>query len=1302
MAFGNVVVVSPASGMGMSKESVRPAISCAWDAGVGDYDVDYTWDDDPTFANGNGNRQTRNYTTITDLFHTGVPTSDLADLTVTWYVKASVTDTDAPTTLENTSEFDYFDPADSDRFFYQYINVGKVFDEVWETYLYQLTLPVDTQPCPTIYTMTPTTVGVGETVTLGGSFGWSTQLSRAGWVADSSEPGGGDPPSNTIDDDKATLTRFDNAVPIVGDWMSWDALSAVELSGINIYVGTAADDFHPEEFKIQGSDDDVVWDDVSTGLTTRPGAAGIPVDGIAFDFDPAEYRYWRLVVTTVGTATRWHIYEVEFYETQATNPAVRLYDTAEILPGYTSMTVISSSPSQIQFTVPGGSATGYIAVTNTEGTPCPGSNMKLLNITLTEPDENAGWRAEIWDLRNSAKEIIGLPSSTIRFTKLWNGVGSGTLTIPASYSRLREICDPPNDVSTLIKVYLHDLFAYAFFAEVLSDPYQDGDQILVTLSGAGMESIAGWGTVWPKDHPTNPSTVPDWKWSLESLFPPTFADDSTGLENGGGEEGNDDKGITEGWSAKGDATHTASVLEFSEGTKSIAVTPDGFHSGIEQSMTVIPGERYKFTAKVLETTAAGNRITLGISVDDDHTIHSTNSFIYSGYVLSELENVARNGGTPGCPGGATDGLWQYTEVEVTVGAEQESITVFVQADSHSYCAVGNTLFYVDEAEVTGFGVGVDPDWTPYSGPTVFELDSALERTPGNPSLKMTGVQYDGVRRRVSAIPGDSLVLRMYADTTGDWKMAVHDASDDSFIKSVVVSGAGGVWDEWLIEDIIVPASGEMFVYFTNYLGPASTAWLADPILLSGELPTTPGDIVLTLLAGIQGRTTIDWMVATNFDADLDSGGDPWVPTAVSMNFSPGVSFLDVLNKMVGIGIEWAIVPVNYVEGGEAGYELSLFNGIQDGGGLGIGTNYTDDVESPVLVHGGDILAGSAVQKVGTNVAYVSGAEGAWSQAAGDNVVALERRESYVTNTEIANLDTLGRVADKRVSAENLSSNSASITVPLDTRWKPFLDIKIGDTILVDFGSQVPRGWNRVAAISASFGEPDSSGYVVDVGRFVIDAAEVMEYAVARLIEQSPTDNLAPGTGAVASGVTVQAIVQVVDPGAHDHKPPVTGDLSGNLPEVKVRGIQGNAVADDDPTAGQLLVWSADLDTWQPSDAAVVPTLKLIPITVAGALEVSTGELRFPINNDSEITGMRMMINGAPTGSSVIGDLNINGTTAFTTQGNRPTIAAAANDSGAVTLPDIVSLSAGDYLTFDVDEIGSTLPGTNLVLAVEVT
>lgn len=64
--------------------------------------------------------------------------------------------------------------------------------------------------------------------------------------------------------------------------------------------------------------------------------------------------------------------------------------------------------------------------------------------------------------------------------------------------------------------------------------------------------------------------------------------------------------------------------------------------------------------------------------------------------------------------------------------------------------------------------------------------------------------------------------------------------------------------------------------------------------------------------------------------------------------------------------------------------------------------------------------------------------------------------------------------------------------------------------------------------------------------------------------------------------------------------------------------------------------------------------------------------------------------GQTGGTSDIIDVNINGTTIYTTQGNRPTL--LLNDTGMWTEaaePEVTTLSPGDIISYDVDQVCTT-------------
>lgn len=114
------------------------------------------------------------------------------------------------------------------------------------------------------------------------------------------------------------------------------------------------------------------------------------------------------------------------------------------------------------------------------------------------------------------------------------------------------------------------------------------------------------------------------------------------------------------------------------------------------------------------------------------------------------------------------------------------------------------------------------------------------------------------------------------------------------------------------------------------------------------------------------------------------------------------------------------------------------------------------------------------------------------------------------------------------------------------------------------------------------------------------------------------------------------------------------------------------------------------------------TFSLSAYSKQGNLAVSTGTMRLPIDGTYTIVGTRLMVGTAPTGANLILDIKKNGTTIYTTQANRPTIVAGANSGGPGATPDVTSLAAGDYLTVDVAQVGSTVAGSDLTVVIVVT
>jgi hypothetical protein len=132
----------------------------------------------------------------------------------------------------------------------------------------------------------------------------------------------------------------------------------------------------------------------------------------------------------------------------------------------------------------------------------------------------------------------------------------------------------------------------------------------------------------------------------------------------------------------------------------------------------------------------------------------------------------------------------------------------------------------------------------------------------------------------------------------------------------------------------------------------------------------------------------------------------------------------------------------------------------------------------------------------------------------------------------------------------------------------------------------------------------------------------------------------------------------------------------------------------DTTVGVMMVYNGTV--WLACGGDYLAATYSVP----GALTVQTGSGK--IYNDTgrtrTIVAVRLAVGTAPTGAGIICDINKNGTTIYTTQANRPTIAAAGTTVKS-TNPDITSWADGDQISVDIDQIGSTVAGSNLTVTI---
>lgn len=103
-------------------------------------------------------------------------------------------------------------------------------------------------------------------------------------------------------------------------------------------------------------------------------------------------------------------------------------------------------------------------------------------------------------------------------------------------------------------------------------------------------------------------------------------------------------------------------------------------------------------------------------------------------------------------------------------------------------------------------------------------------------------------------------------------------------------------------------------------------------------------------------------------------------------------------------------------------------------------------------------------------------------------------------------------------------------------------------------------------------------------------------------------------------------------------------------------------------------------------------------TIEGVLAVVASPLKlYNISGTSKtISKVFLSVSDAPIGANLIVDVHKDGVTIFTNQAHRPTIVAGQTTGFTVDI-DAAAWADGSYLEVVVDQIGSTVAGSNLVI-----
>lgn len=134
-----------------------------------------------------------------------------------------------------------------------------------------------------------------------------------------------------------------------------------------------------------------------------------------------------------------------------------------------------------------------------------------------------------------------------------------------------------------------------------------------------------------------------------------------------------------------------------------------------------------------------------------------------------------------------------------------------------------------------------------------------------------------------------------------------------------------------------------------------------------------------------------------------------------------------------------------------------------------------------------------------------------------------------------------------------------------------------------------------------------------------------------------------------------------------------------------------------PTPATVEVTSATTATVTWADSGPQGPSGTTPIySRIGQLAPLVGKGRFYFEQAAVIGKVRASVDTAPIGAPVVIDVNVNGTSIYANQANRLSIAAGTNT--ATSSPGF-AVAAGDYITVDIDSVGTINPGADLTVTV---
>lgn len=1189
MAVSSVTIDNPIDPQSISTEIVRPQIIAEFVGGTPNYDILWEWDDDVTFANGNGRRvQATDVGITTAGRYSKAPGSDLAVADGrTFYTRVTVTDNSGGGTpvASGIHDLDYSDPNPRTRSWLAAVaNVGVAFDPT--------DLPIEVQRI--------SHDGTGGTFTL--SFSGQGPTPAQQW-------------NETAANIKADLEALSNITTVDvekhadGDWtvrfvdVSPDPIPAMTaddtlLTGdtAGVVISVHVDDATPwGTGGTAGADGDPMDERRYVGLVANVGVGFDPTDApvggwgtggtVGPDGDVQDFRRYLGLVANVDTTqpcpTLFSISQPQIKTGEsltvkgqglvsATSPTadawaaeVRLYESASHAAAFVTLSITDWTAGSIEdtivATVPGGATSGFISVVHTTTPTCDGSNFIGLTVIASDPDRSAGWWAEVWDLRNTTKLVSPIPLvHEAQFEQVANDIGNGALVLRGDDPDIDDIVDRTTNPETqsLVKIYLHDRFAYSFIPADVEEQYDDDGARAARLYGDGQETILQWGRALWKDFPAQPSVARSWIYGSSANqigWADMEADNE--IDNGSFEDADSDPAIKVGTSTLFTTTDEART-----GAWSLRVTPAALDDGVEWEYSV--EERQTFGDLWFKTNTLGGTYIIEL-LDEADAIADTDTVIPTGAGWQPVNLSA----VPS--GGAT---WKL-RIRQSAGA----LVPFFVDDVAAYSRISGT----------------------------FELTRAsyqLSRThvaEGLHSMELAmdaggDTTFNGLVGFFPVTPNEDYTVRIPVSGPATDVVRVAVRLGGTVTSSDQILTGLGTFDVVTVTGTAGPEETTARLAVSSRETAALTVYLDDLTITPGADAAVAGQIVTDVHTAMAARGTLDF-VTLNFDGTLDSAGLPW-PESLQFEVDPEWTLWDLCEKLVGLGYSVELSPVNWREGGDTGWELNLWSP----GNAGI--NWPDFDDGPAILPSDtvrDVEPSSAPPA--ETVAYGEGSGGAWTVATASaaRITNLERREAFVRATHAKDTVSLFRIVDHRLSTSLNRGAQWTASLTDDADPLPYFDFIPHDRLR----AHLPTDGTRDAVIDDTYlaaaivfrGTGDGVGqeYEVDFGRYKLHAQRLRDLILARQLGRETSENYQPGTGSVSSGrggasttspSDVSESIVTVPP--HDHiwsdvGPSVGGDLSGAFPSPLVSGLRGRGLSAAAPNDGDVYEYNASTGLWTP-------------------------------------------------------------------------------------------------------------------------